>query len=174
MKIKFVAATALAVWLAVTGWLATMVIVKPAVLHLGRDADETAQMVELRAAIERNRQMQQRISQLRQTTFSDDGRPLLALPSASPAGAGDGAAQDIRFGGPVAEPVAHTVSAVLETNGRRSAIINGRHVRNGARLEGGARVAAIGADWVRIDGPDGSHVVQSVPTPWQAEKGGAQ
>lgn len=63
MKIKFTAAIALALWLAVTGWLATMVIVKPAVLRLGNDADETTVMVELRGAIERNRQMQQHIAQ---------------------------------------------------------------------------------------------------------------
>ena len=152
MKIKFTAAIALALWLAVTGWLATMVIVKPAVLRLGNDADETTVMVELRGAIERNRQMQQHIAQLRQTTFADNGQPLLALPSAAGAEGGDIRS---RPAGTTAEPVAHTVSLVLEANGRRSAIIDGRHVHAGARLDDGSRVAAIGTDWVRIEGADG-------------------
>ncbi|MCW4454565.1 hypothetical protein OK348_07120 [Flavobacterium sp. MXW15] len=172
MKMKFTAAIALAVWLAVTGWLATMVIVKPAVLHLGIDADETAAMVELRAAIERNRQMQQRIAQLRQTGFSDDGRPLLAL-SPRPAAAGAGSLP-AHVGGSAGEPVAHSVSVVLEANGRRSAIIDGRHVRTGTRLTDGSRVGAIGADWVRIESPDGERVVHPVPSPYQSAAGAVQ
>lgn len=171
MKIKFTAAIALALWLAVTGWLATMVIVKPAVLRLGNDADETTVMVELRGAIERNRQMQQHIAQLRQTTFADDGQPLLALPSAAGAEGGD-----IRSlpAGTTAEPVAHTVSLVLEANGRRSAIIDGRHVHAGARLDDGSRVAAIGTDWVRIEGADGERKVHPVPSPYQPATGAAR
>ena len=174
MKIKFTAAIALALWLAVTGWLATMVIVKPAVLHLGNDADETAVMVELRGAIERNRQMQQHIAQLRQTTFADNGQPLLALPSAAGATGAEGVGIRSLPAGATAEPVAHTVSLVLEANGRRSAIIDGRHVHAGARLDDGSRVAAIGTDWVRIEGADGERKVHPVPSPYQPATGAAR
>ncbi len=173
MKTKFIAIAALALWLAVTGWLATMVIVKPAALHLSNDADETAAMVELRGAIARNQQMQQRIAQLRQATFpgAGSGQPLLALPSATASG---NEAGNLPAHASSAEPVAHSVSLVLEANGRRSAIIDGRHVHAGARLEDGSRVAAIGTNWVRIDGPDGERLLHPVPSPYQAPSGAAR
>ena len=176
MKTKFIAATALVVWLGVTGWLATMVIVKPAVLHLGHDADETAQMVELRMAIDHNARMQQRIAQLRQGTFPDDGRALLALPSAATVESGDVAAMATRVGGDAGALVEHAVTAVLETNGRRSAIIDGRLVRSGARLGDGSRVRSIGRDSVSIENPEGERVVRTVPSPFlqQAARGGGQ
>ena len=175
MKTKFIAASALAAWLGVTGWLATMVIVKPAVLHIGHDADETAEMVELRTAIERNRKMQQDMAQLRQADFSDGGQPLLALPAATPTQTGDGTALLARSGVDAGAPAEHAVTAVLETNGHRSAIIDGLHVRSGTRLGDGSRVRGIGRDSVSIEGPDGTRIEHAVPSPFlQQAHGGAQ
>lgn len=174
MKMKFTAAFALAVWLAVTGWLATMVIVKPAVLHLGNDADETAEMAQLRGAIEHNRQMQERVALLRQSTYTDGNQPLLALPSALPAATEGSAAAARGATGASSDPSTHTVSVVLVANGQRSAIIDGRHVRAGTRLADGSRVAAIGADWVRIESTDGARAVHAVPSPYQPANGAAR
>jgi len=174
MKMKFTAAFALAVWLAVTGWLATMVIVKPAVLHLGNDADETAEMAQLRGAIEHNRQMQERVALLRQSAYADGNQRLLALPSALPAAAEGGTAAAQGATGTSSDPSTHTVSVVLVANGQRSAIIDGRHVRAGTRLADGSRVAAIGADWVRIESTDGARAVHAVPSPYQPASGAAR
>ncbi len=117
MKIKFIAAFALVVWLAVTGWLATMVVVKPAVLQLGNDADETAAMVELRGAIAHNQKMQAQVERLRSSAPIGDGQPLLALPLATPPASG-------------------------------------------------ARVDAIGPDWVRIRNAAGELATLPVPSPY--------
>ncbi|MQP77129.1 hypothetical protein CQ393_14695 [Stenotrophomonas sp. MYb238] len=171
---KFTAAFALAVWLVVTGWLATMVIVKPAVLHLGNDADETAEMAQLRGAIEHNRQMQERVALLRQSAYTDGNQPLLALPSAPPTATDGGAAAPRGATGTSGDPSTHTVSVVLVANGQRSAIIDGRHVRAGTRLADGSRVAAIGADWVRIESSDGARAVHAVPSPYQPASGAAR
>ncbi|MCL7715157.1 hypothetical protein [Stenotrophomonas mori] len=162
MKMKFTAAFALAIWLAVTAWLATMVIVKPAVLHLGNNAEETAAMAQLRGAIGHNHQLQARLAELRRPDALGDGQPLLALPSTPASGAtGPGLRVDS-----TAAPAAHSVSIVLDTGGRRSAVIDGHHVRAGTRLGDGARVAAIGADWVRIENSDGTRKVHTVASPF--------
>ena len=51
MKMKYTATFALVAWLLVTGWLASMVVAKPAVLRLGNQAEETAEMAELEETI---------------------------------------------------------------------------------------------------------------------------
>lgn len=175
MKMKFLAMIALAVWLAVTSWLATMVIAKPAILHLGHDAEETASMAELRAAIERNRQAQERTASLRRASFVDGGRPLLALPSAAPA-ADTGAWQAARAQGTgyTGEPAPLEVSMVLVADGRRLAIIDGQRVRAGSRLADGSRVRAIGAGRVRIERPDGELVERQVQSPYMPQSTGAR
>jgi len=163
MKMKFTAALALAVWLLVTGWLATMVVAKPAVLHLGNDADDSAAMGELRAAIERNRRAQAQIAALRQATYFDDGRPLVAVQSVPPADdVPNGNGSYDRVG---AAPVHHDVAMVLETDGRRSAIVNGELVRAGSMLSDGSRVSAIGRGAVRIERADGERTDVRVPSP---------
>ncbi|MDC7805919.1 hypothetical protein PQS31_03665 [Luteimonas sp BLCC-B24] len=162
MKMKFTAALALAIWLLVTGWLATMVIVKPAVLHLGNDADDTAAMGELRAAIERNRRAQAHIAALGQASYREDGRQLVALqplPRVVEASSGIGGEARVDAG-----PVQHNVAMVLETNGRRSAIVNGELVRAGSLLADGSRVRAIGQGAVRIERADGERTDLRVPS----------
>jgi hypothetical protein len=170
MKIKFVAAIALAIWLAVTGWLATMVVVKPAVLQLGNDADETAAMVELRTAIARNKQMQAQVERLRQSVSIGEGQPLLALPLATPP-AGEGGPSSALAGEAGAEAATHNVSLVLVTDGRPSAVVDGQRVQRGSRLAGGARVVAIGPDWVRISNAAGEQTTLPVPSPFTSAAG---
>ncbi|KAF1687281.1 hypothetical protein B1992_04690 [Pseudoxanthomonas broegbernensis] len=164
---KYTAALALVVWLAVAGWLASMVIAKPAVLRLGNQAGETAAMAELRNGINRNHQVTESIASLREATpYTGPTRALVALPpppAAAPADAGQGTAASRGYGNAgrtggqaVADPMVPMVSLVLDTDGQRSAIVNGQYVRAGSRLANGARVRAIGPDWVRIDDPSGS------------------
>src|SRR5690606_28823143 len=119
----------------VTGWLATMVIAKPAILHLGNNAEETPAMAELRAAVQRNQQAREQTASLRRAVFADGGRPLLALPTAN-ADSGSGAWQATRTPGGdyTGEPAALDVSMVLVADGRRLAIIDGQPVRAGSRL----------------------------------------
>jgi len=169
MKIKFIAAIALVVWLAVTGWLATMVVVKPAVLQLGNDADETAAMVELRAAIARNQQMQAQVERLRRGAPVGDGQPLLALPLATPPASEAGPSSALAAG--AESDTAHSVSLVLIADGRRSAVIDGQRVQRGSRLAGGARVLAIGPDWVRIRNAAGEQTTLPVPSPYTTGTG---
>lgn len=167
MKMKYTAALALAVWLAVAGWLASMVIAKPAVLRLGNQADETAAMAELRNGINRNRQVTESVSSLRQAIpYTGPAQTLIALPATAPATpAVDAANSPGQRGygtsgrGGASAPADLTtpmVTLVLNTDGHRSAIVNGEHVRAGSRLASGARVRAIGPDWVRIDDPSGT------------------
>lgn len=181
MKMKFTAAIALAIWLAVTGWLATMVIAKPAILHLGNDADETSAMAELRAAIARNTQARERTATLRRSVHAGDGRALLALPSSSAPAAPLASASARAWtgsttqGAPTGEAAPLQVSMVLDANGRRTAIVDGQRVRAGSRLADGSRVRAIGADRVRIMRPDGEIVDRQVQSPFlQQATGGRQ
>ena len=169
MKIKFIAAFALVVWLAVTGWLATMVVVKPAVLQLGNDADETAAMVELRGAIAHNQKMQAQVERLRRSVPIGDGQPLLALPLATPP-ASEGGPSSALAGGAETQ-AAHSVSLVLVANGRHSAVVDGQRVQRGSRLASGARVDAIGPDWVRIRNAAGELATLPVPSPYTHNAG---
>lgn len=169
MKIKFIAAIAIAIWLAVTGWLATMVVVKPAVLQLGNDADETAAMVELRAAVAHNQRMQAQVERLRRSVSVGDGQPLLALPLATPPASEAGPSSALA-GGTETE-AAHNVSLVLITDGRHSAVVDGQRVQRGSRLAGGARVVAIGPDWVRISNAAGEQTTLPVPSPFKTDAG---
>ena len=164
MKMKFIAAAALAVWLLVTGWLATMVIVKPAVLRLGNDIDETAAMSELRASIERNRRMQDAIAGLRTSASVGHVAQLIALPVVT---ATDAADAQPAYGRDSVPAMRHDVTMVLDTDGRRSAIVNGELVRPGMRLADGARIRSIGTGSVRIEYADGARADLQVQSPFQ-------
>lgn len=179
MKAKFIAAVALALWLAVTGWLATMVVAKPAVLHLGGDADETMEMAGLRNAIARNHGVQAQLASLRPTGLPGTRQPLVALPPArvDPAQTlGTAAASGYGYSYGIDEPApavaALDVTLVMNTDGRRSAIVDGQHVRVGSRLDDGTRVRAIDAGGVRLQRPGGEQVDRRVRSPFTA--GGAR
>jgi len=172
MKMKYTAAFALVAWLLVAGWLASMVIAKPAVLRMGNQAEETAAMAELRNAINRNRQAVAALATLRDSQFPvvDTGN-VVALPVASaPTTAAGGRGTTAGYGNGGAEAgadVAHAISLVLVSNGRRVAVIDGQYVQIGSRLADGTRVRAIGQDWVRLADPAGNLQTYRVVNPLQ-------
>lgn len=164
MKKKYIAMTALTVWLGVSGWLASMVIVKPAVLFLGNNAEESPQAAQLRASINRNRQVLELASRLRPVTGMSASESLIALPPVAEA------APAITHGAataPGAFADTASVSMILVTNGRSSAVVNGQPVKAGSRLDDGSRVLAIGRDWVRVRTADGETSVLKVRNPIQ-------
>lgn len=144
MKMKYFAAVALLLWLGVTGWLASMVIVKPVVLRVGAGAEETEEMAQTRAAIARNRQIQQQLEASSGVSTLSAVGPLIALPDAN-ARPQQALAAEL--------PPLPSVSLVITASGYRSAVVNGEHVRVGQRVDSGARVRAIGPNWVRVDDP---------------------
>ncbi len=170
MKMKYTAIVALIAWLAVTGWLATMVIAKPAVLRLGNQAEETSAMAELRTAIARNNKAQALVAPLRHSAMVGIGTELVALPATSPSGTTSGQPS---YGQGGSAPGEHNVTMILTTDGRRSAVIDGQRVRTGSRLPDGSRVRAIGPDWVRIVDGSGALVVKAVRSPFLPQEGGA-
>lgn len=180
MKMKFTAAFALAAWLLVASWLASMVIAKPAVLRLGNQADDTPAMAELRNAIARNRGAMEGMEALRGVAAMPyaSAAPVVALPVAMPAPApnpdGTVAANGLRGAavGAVAGPTTYAVSLVLVTDGRRTAVVNGEQIRAGSQLADGARISAIGADWVRIVDPAGGRHTYRVRDPLAPERVG--
>lgn len=144
MKSKYTAATALLVWLLVTGWLATLVIAKPAVLRQSGQLEDSALMAELQAGIEQNQRNRALVARL----TAVDGLPGSGLPVALPRQQPSQAAE-----GPDGQPapvLAPQLSLVLVADGQRSAVIDGVQVRVGSRLADGSRVRAIGTDWVQV------------------------
>jgi hypothetical protein len=132
------------------------------VLFLGNNAEESTQAAQLRASINRNRQVLELVARLRPVTTPSAGESLIALPPATDAAPSltDGSATGPdTFAGPV------SVSMVLVTNGRSSAVVNGQPVRTGSRLDDGSRVLAIGRDWVRLRSADGQTSVLKVRNP---------
>lgn len=178
MKMKYTAASALLVWLLVVGWLASMVIAKPAVLRMGNQAEETAEMAELRNGITRNRQTAAAIATLRDAQFPvADGNGVIALPVAAPAPTvpTDGATAGSPVGtSPGTSPVARALSLVLVTDGRRVAVVDGQYVQVGSRLADGTRVRAIGQDWVRLTDTSGSQQTYRVLNPLQPAQAGGR
>lgn len=182
MKMKYTAAFALVAWLLVAGWLASMVIAKPAVLRMGNQAEETAAMAELRNAINHNRNVADALATLRVSQFPIvDTRNVVALPvaaaaaaagaqSASPGGYGNGSGNTEAGAG----TQAHAISLVLVSTGRRVAVIDGQYVQIGSRLADGTRVRAIGPDWVRLTDPAGNPQTYRVLNPLQPTQAGGR
>ncbi len=153
MKKKYIAMTALLCWLAVSGWLASMVVAKPAVLFMGNNSEESPEAARLRASIQRNKLVLATAGKLRpQPRF--EGAQLVAVPEraapGSPASGDNGMA-----GADTLPTTLASLSLVVTADGRSTAIINGMPVRQGSRLDDGTRVLAIGSNWARVRGPAG-------------------
>lgn len=164
MKSKYTAASALLAWLLVTGWLATLVIAKPAVLRQQAQQEDSARMAELRAGIDNNQRSLALMANLVDVAATGAGSMPLAMPSppsvdSLPAQAG--ASDD----GSAAQP---QLSLVLLANGQRSAVIDGQVVRVGSRLHDGSRVRAIGNDWVRVQWAGGASQTHRLQSPLAA------
>ena len=164
MKMKYFAALSLIVWLGVTGWLASMVISKPAVLRQNQNAEETAAMAELRASVDRNKRMRETITQLGLSDAYLSTAPLVAVAAPRPA-----AADVVEAALPPP-----SVSLVLSSGSSRTAFVNGEQVRAGQRLSSGGRVRAIGPDWVRIDDPVHGNQTYRVPALISTASGAAK
>ncbi|MGE8234002.1 MAG: hypothetical protein ACN6OR_11475 [Stenotrophomonas sp.] len=153
MKKKYIAMTALLCWLAVSGWLASMVVAKPAVLFIGNNAEESAEAARLRASLQRNKLVLETAATLRpQPRF--EGSQLIAVPD-SPAAGSAGPASNGVADADTLSLVPASLSLVVTADGRSTAIINGMPVRQGARLDDGTRVLAIGSNWARVRSPAG-------------------
>jgi hypothetical protein len=176
MKMKYTAVVALGAWLLVTGWLASMVIAKPAVLRMGNQAEDSAAMAELRNSIARNRKAMEGIESLRGASLPYLARgTLIALPVAGSgtlaAGLAGATASEIAAGGlpPPPEP---QLSMVLDAGGRRVALFNDEQVRPGSRLADGGRVLAIGPDWISVRDRTGKRATYRVRSPFVPVSGG--
>ena len=168
MKMKHTAALALAAWLLVTGWLASMVIAKPAVLRLGNQAEDTAAMAELRNAIGRNHKAMEGIGALRVATVPYQGS-LVALPmvATNTPGMAGATASEVSAEAPIDIPEPQ-LSMVLDAGGRRVAVFNGEQVRLGTRLNDGSRVRAIGPDWISVSDSDGKRTTHRVRSQFES------
>ena len=94
MKKKYIAMTALLCWLAVSGWLASMVVAKPAVLFIGNNAEESAEAARLRASLQRNKLVLETAATLRpQPRF--EGSQLIAVPDSPAAGSASPASNGV-------------------------------------------------------------------------------
>jgi hypothetical protein len=173
MKMKFTAAFALVAWMLVAGWLASMVIAKPAALRLGNQVEDTAAMADLRNAIARNRKAMEGMGTLRGLAPAYQSQePLVALPATDPAAIAGATASEIAAGSqpPAPEP---QLSMVLDAGGRRVALFHGEQVRPGSRLANGDRVRAIGPDWISVSGPDGKRTIHHVRSQFEPPTGGS-
>ena len=167
MKTKYIAIAALLFWLGVTGWLTSLIVVKPVVPRFNNDAEDTAEMANLRQSIDTNKRVVATLNGMTAPSLESYANgPLIAVSSGSSVssphpGAGADDADDT---------VKHEVSLVLVAGGSKSAVIDGEHVRVGQRLSNGAKVQAIGDDWVRIADKDSSPRTWRLPAPGQAPK----
>lgn len=141
MNRKNHAAIALLAWLGVTGWLASMVVAKPAVLRLHGQQEDSQTVIDLRNGMARNERDMGLLGAFDDLPFSgDDGQSLVAVVPAPRPGADDAAPS-------------YEISLVVTHGKRRRALINGQYLAPGSRLDDGTRVVAIGNDWVRLDDP---------------------
>jgi hypothetical protein len=163
MKHKYYAAAALAAWLLVIGWLASMVVAKPAVMRVRGQTEDSPAALELRQNLARNVRDMALLARFDGLPdSSDDGQPLLALtppplPAASPGNAADPAPD-------------YVLSLVVSHDQRRRAVVNGQYLSTGSRLDNGAKVLAIGPDWIRLDDPANGVRTLHVRNPLRGEQ----
>lgn len=165
MKKKYIAMVALAGWIGVTSWLASMVIVKPAVYFQGSNVDESAEAAQLRAAVQRNKAVLETARKLRAPASTVTTTDLIALPR-QPVNATVLEGGVVQLDEPSHAPAAPTrLSLIIRAEGVASAIVDGERVRVGSRLAGGSRVSAIGDTWLRLRHVDGSTQTLALPAP---------
>jgi len=158
VKLKHSALLALALWLGVAIWVGAMILSKPRVQARFDDEDASAQLAQLQMGVERNRQLLGVLERLEtqpvsggQALLAVEPRPASGLPSAD--GSLDGIAP-------------RQLTLLLNTDGRRRALIDGQWVAAGARLVDGSRVRAIGRDRVLLETVAGETVTVLMPPPF--------
>lgn len=156
MKPKQFALLALLAWLAVAGWIGSMILAKPAALsRVGSDVD-TGTAMRIEADLRRTDQARMTLEGLVAAPVRVAGPSIIALPPARSIGAtalgttsGEGALA------PDAPPGRTLAFIVSGRDLRPRAMIDGTLVGAGARLQDGAIVRHIGARTVRIEDGEG-------------------
>jgi hypothetical protein len=161
VKLKHSALLALALWLGVAIWVGAMILAKPRVQSRFDDEDASAQMAQLQANVQRNRQMLGVLEQL-ENPPANTGAALLAVEPLPAAG------QDVGEGS-FTGPAPRQLTLLLSTDGKRRALIDGQWVAPGALLADGSRVRAIGRDRVLLDAASGETVTVMMPPPFSAQ-----
>lgn len=167
MRLKYAAAVSLLVWLGVVAWMATMVIAKPAVMRTRAGTTEPPVMNELRNGIGRNQRAGQALAAL-QAGVPVSGESAIALSARGRLDPDTGDALRVDPDDAVALAAEPVVSLIVSSGTRRRALIDGRYVGPGARLDGGARVRAIGFDWVAIEDARSGRRILRVRSPFVA------
>ncbi len=163
MKHKHYAAAALAAWLVIIGWLASMVVAKPAVMRVRGQTEDSPAALELRQNLARNTRDMELLARFDGLPDSSgDGQPLLALtPPALPLANAGNAANLVPD---------YVLSLVISHDKRRRALINNQYLTTGSRMDNGARILAIGPDWVRLDDPVNGIRILHVRNPLQGDE----
>ncbi len=170
MKPKQFALLALVAWIAVVGWVGSMVLGKPAALAgRGNDVD-TDTAVRLQADVQRTEQVRSALAALVAAPARVASATIVALPpteriAATGAGTADGNATGVDPNAPAARVLAFIVSG---RDLRPRAMIDGTLVGPGARLADGAIVRHIGARSVRIEDSEGQQHTLALRTPGEA------
>lgn len=157
MKSKHYSALALALWTGVVAWVGMMVVDKPVVLGPQQADGDDAVTAQLQQQIAQATRLQQGLRRL-----AGGGATYLAqrLVEEAPAAANDGSDPDPL----AAAPAPRALSLILAVDRERRAMIDGELVQRGSRLDDGARVVAIGGDWVRLVDADGqTHTLRIAP-----------
>lgn len=169
MKPKQFALLALLGWLAVAGWIGSMILAKPAALsRLDSDVD-TGTAMRIEADLRRTDQARTTLAGLVATPVRVAGSSIIALPPARGVGATAlGAASGEGTQAPGAPPERTLAFIVSGRDLRPRAMIDGTLVGAGMRLPDGAIVRHIGARAVRIEDGEGQVHTLVLRTPGEA------
>lgn len=154
MKHKQFAAIALIAWLAVVGWVASMILAKPQAFAGGFTEADGMFAAQIEQDIVNADRMTMALASLEAPPAIVAGPRIVAEPPAQ--ATTDGVRSHAAGGGADGEIVERMVSFIISGDGFAArAMIDGNLVGRGARLPDGAIVRGIDARSVRIEGPDG-------------------
>lgn len=150
MKTKHYATLALAAWTGMVTWVGMLVVDKPVVLGPQQADEDGAVTAQLQQQIAQADRLRQGLQRLAGAPVRPAAGRLLEETAAAPS-----PAEGAEAGAPAPAHAPRTLSLILTVDRERRAIIDGELVQRGSRLEDGARVLAIGSDWVRLQDADG-------------------
>jgi hypothetical protein len=171
MRPKHHASLALAAWLAVVGWVGSMVVGKPQAFFGAYAETDGAMAAQIQLEIQRAEQVRGALAALAsQAALRVPPAGVVAESPPAPEASGSGLAGT---GGAAAgaatganAPQGRTVSMILSGVGLSTrAMIDGRMVGAGARLDDGGIVRSIGPRSVRIEESDGRMTTLALRTP---------
>lgn len=160
MKLKYSASLALALWLCVVAWVSAMIVAKPTVVGNFANGDESGEIAQLQRSINHNNAMLTALDALGGAP-SDARRGPVVAPDPAPLPGSDG--EIVTADG---VPVSKRLSLIISTEHSRRAVLDGRLVRPGTRLDDGSRVRSIGLDWLRIEDDAGQVSTLQLPLPF--------